>query len=1543
MALPAMAQESEHPWWIGGDNTIYPTQRDAELAIPLFGGPYEYVKYIRNVSIAKDEIKLTYWMGQEASVVRDWKYVDLVGAFDTEAELIAALVAQANNSSAADGCTVGTTVAQSSWSSLADWDDGVPRRQMQQVTLKYRADSALGGHCSLITSNQFPTRQRERCSNEYLSWQSASNTCSNNSYEVTLLSDPLECAICSLVGNPIDVTTGDKFQQESDIALGWFTLQRSYHSAAANVSGGFGHGWTHNHDSKLSFDGSTPSGMLKPDGSHVAFESVGAAYEAVDGSGDRLVQNGSDWWLHQADRIQVFNAAGRLAEVRYPDGSTLAYAYDAISRLTSIAHSSGRVVTFQYENAGGEAPIVALTSSGQVLAAYTYNAQGQVESAIYPGGAARIYHYEDSRFPRHLTGVTREDGQRYATFAYDASGRAVSSQHTGGVDSVGLVYSPTGGATVTGALGGTTAYALTTPAGSGVPRKVAGLSDSRGQIDRTYYPESTDFRRRLDTVTDRNGTVAKHQYAEITDTVSGLLVSAHTVTEAQGTAQARTIEQRTELATNRLLMTLAGNRGTRITRNARQQATAVTVRDTTTNATRTTAYAYCEAADVAASNSTCPLLGLLKSVDGPRTDLNDVTAYAYYPSDDASCASAPATCPHRKGDLWKTTNALGQVTEILQYDAQGRVLSLQDINGVVTDYEYHPRGWLTATKVRGPNAGSETDDRITSVIYESTGLVQRTTEPDGSYLGFTYDVAQRLTDVTDNAGNTIHYTLDAAGNRTKEDTKDSGNTLRRTLSRVYNVLGQQTQHKDAGNHITATTFDVDGNPSLVTDPLSRVVDHDYDPLNRIARTVQDPGGIAAETVYQYDALDQVTQVTDPKGLNTGYTYNGFGDVTQLTSPDTGVTQYGYDSAGNLGSRQDANDAQAHTYAYDALNRLTSVSMLATSGGNDIVYQYDGFNTGCGGEPSLAQGHMTRTTKTFGATMMYCYGRFGQVETKMQIVGGRFFVVNYTYTAAGDVKSINYPDGAVVDYVRNAQGRIIEVGVTPNGGSRTMLLNQTGYAPFGPAVGWVYGNGRTLARQHDLDYRPSTIQDNASGGLSLHYGYDAAGQLTELKDGLQSAFLARYDYDNLGRLTILRDGTSSVPIETYTYDAIGNRTSLLHGSYTKPFTYASNSHRLSSVDGVVRDYDGVGNTTAIGGTTKQFNYGEDDRLRSVLQGGTFVRHYSYNALGERVLSIVPGVTGNPDGSGGIPDVHTYTVYDESGRWLGDYDTTGKALQQAIWLDGLPVGLLAGAGANQKLHYIEPDHLGTPRAVIDRTRDVAIWTWALQGEAFGNSPPNQDPDLDSTAFVLDMRFPGQRYDMASGLNYNYFRDYDAASGRYVQSDPIGLRGGITTYGYAGADPLTYSDPLGLAKMNLFPPNTGAWRLFEKIPDSDDECLVGGHGTPFYVAKQSPAQLADRISNDAACRDKRIILYACNTGVRPEEGSKKAYGARLAKETGQWVGAPNNWGWLIPENELGIAWYLIAPSIHHLDYHTDEGAVMADGVSSTEVGDWVHFSPN
>ncbi|MGO1000773.1 RHS repeat-associated core domain-containing protein [Lysobacter sp. CA196] len=1400
LALPgaAFAQESGHKWRFF--DTPYNTQQEAEAAIRAIGNGYEYVSVVRDRRISEHRIELVYGIPDELGALRDWhSYISPNGGSTTSEQAnLDAIRAYYNNKSTAAGCTPNTTITvDGAWRGVRFWSDGVAHQEATYYDVRYVAKPTGGGACTTYSADDSALRDRRRCSNEHLTWNTG-NVCKNDVYKHTLEAPLVACEPCNLVGNPTDISTGDKFETETDFDLGWILLQRYYHSATSNNgNGGFGHGWTHSHDFKLAINANdypTVIGLVQPNGSHLAFRNLGSnVFEAADDSGDRIIANGTTWELSRSDEVMVFNASGRVVERRFENGTSLAYVYDAAGRLTTISHSSGRSMVVNYGGLSTASPITSITSAGSALATYGYNANGQVQTVQFASPESRTYHYEDTNFPLHLTGISAEGGVRFSTFSYDTQGRLIVSQHAGGVDKVSLAYTPQGGAVVTDALGYQTNYGLN-DAGSTLPkpRRPGDVVDSKGTVASTYYPESVDFRRRLDTVTDRNGTQTKHTYAEANDPVTGLPARTHTVKEAVGLAQERSSTERRDVASNRTVLTQVGNRETRIVRNARLQPVTVTARDTVSNQTRTTAYAYCEAADVAASNSTCPILGLVKSVDGPRSDVNDVTTFQYYGSDDSTCATQPALCTYRKGDLRKVVDALGRTTETFGYDPQGRPLSVVDANGIVTDYEYHPRGWLTATKVRGADNSVETDDRITRVEYWPTGLVKRITPPGGAYITYTYDTAQRLTSVADKAGNKIQYTLDLAGNRKQEDTKTASGTLKRTLSRVFNTLGQLQTVKDSLAHATTFSYDPDGNPDLTTDALTRKTDQDHDPLDRLSRTLQDVGGLAVETKLEYNALDQVTKVTDPKGLNTTYGYNGFGDQVQLSSPDTGITTYGYNSAGLLASKQDANDAQAHTYTYDALNRPKTVSY---SGGTaDVEYDYDTVNSVCAAGENFALGRVT-AMRADGTELKYCYDRWGQLVRKMQTVGTRSFTLRYAYTSSGQVRSITYPDNALVDYVRNTLDQVTEVGVKPAGGVRTVLLNNAAYEPFGPATGWTYGNGRSLARTYDQDYRAKTILDSASGGLSLAYGYNEVGELTELKDGLQSAFLAKYDYDTLGRLKITRDGPTGTPLETYGYDATGNRNSLLHGGITTSYTYPGTSHRLSNVGGISRGYDPVGNTLNIGGTAKEFVYNANDRMSQVKQAGVVKASYRYNAKGQRV-SRADNATGAITG---------YTLYDEAGRWIGDYDANGATKQQAIWLGEAPVGLVVGAGVAQTLRYVQPDHLGTPRAVIDPSRNLAVWTWDAKGEAFGNNPPNQDPDQDGTAFVLDMRFPGQRFDAATGMNYNYFRDYDPKIGRYTQADPIGLKGGLSLYGYVGSDPLRSIDPFGLDKKPPVPANT------------------------------------------------------------------------------------------------------------------------------------------
>jgi YD repeat-containing protein len=143
---------------------------------------------------------------------------------------------------------------------------------------------------------------------------------------------------------------------------------------------------------------------------------------------------------------------------------------------------------------------------------------------------------------------------------------------------------------------------------------------------------------------------------------------------------------------------------------------------------------------------------------------------------------------HTVGDLRSTTNAAGQTSRYSRYDKAGRLLTMNDANGVVTQYGYTPRGWLKSVSVNPPSGGGASE--VTGYDHYPTGLLKLATLPDGSTLKYEYDGAHRLTDVTDSAGNTVHYTLDEMGNRKGEELKDPSGTLARSITRIFDDLNR---------------------------------------------------------------------------------------------------------------------------------------------------------------------------------------------------------------------------------------------------------------------------------------------------------------------------------------------------------------------------------------------------------------------------------------------------------------------------------------------------------------------------------------------------------------------------------------------------------------------------------------------------------------------------------------------------------------------------------------------------------------------------------
>lgn len=281
----------------------------------------------------------------------------------------------------------------------------------------------------------------------------------------------------------------------------------------------------------------------------------------------------------------------------------------------------------------------------------------------------------------------------------------------------------------------------------------------------------------------------------------------------------------------------------------------------------------------------------------------------------------------------------------------------------------------------------------------------------------------------------------------------------------------------------------------------------------------------------------------------------------------------------------------------------------------------------------------------------------------------------------------------------------------------------------------------------------------------------------------------YQYDPLYRLTNVQNG-SGTSLESFTYDLTGDRLSKTLSGTTSPYTYTAGTHRLASVASQTRGYDADGNENSgpvtFNGTPlypATFTYDNRNRLTQVTASGAIVT-FNLNGRGERVFKNGP--------NGG-----KLFSYDEGGRLLGEYTTTGALGAQYVYVDSMPVAYITGG----VLYYIETDQLGTPRQVIlpgaTTANDAAVWKWGYfaSNSAFGENAPSVQ------TITFNLRFPGQYFDAETGLNYNYFRDYEPGTGRYVESDPIGLRGGISTYGYVGDKPLRSIDPRGLSSVDDF----------------------------------------------------------------------------------------------------------------------------------------------
>ncbi|HEV7606569.1 MAG TPA: RHS repeat-associated core domain-containing protein [Steroidobacteraceae bacterium] len=1108
---------------------------------------------------------------------------------------------------------------------------------------------------------------------------------------------------------------------------------------------------------------------IRDDGRVVSFTVDGSTITAPQGIAMRLQDAGNGFTLtDEKDNVETYDSNGKLITIVSRAGLTKSVAYDVSGRLSGVSDSFGHSIALGYDT---QDRLVSVTNPLGGVTQYSYDAAGRFEYVTRPNSTTNQHLYEDPAFPNALTALIDENGARFATWTYDTQGRGTQTAEAGGVQQVTIAYNGDGSATTTDAFGAQRTF---TYERHGDRNLVAGISGSKCATCREDAATSYDSAGFVSSRRDYNGNLTCYtnngarglELVRVEGFAPSVLIcpaDLSSYSPAPGTRERKIVTA--WHATFRVPTSIVeASRTTSFTHYANGTVHTRTVTDMSVvpNVARTWAYTY-------------DSYGRMLTEDGPRTDVADITTYTYH-----TCTTG-SYC----GQLQTVTNAAGQVTTVNTYTADGQPAKITDANGLITSLSYDSRQRL-ANGCVGATLPGCTGGELTHLDYWPTGLLKKVTNPDASYVQYTYDGAHRLTQVQDGALNKVVYTLDAMGNRTAENTYDPSNALKRTHSRVFNTLNQLWKDVNAAGTANVTTifgYDSNGNQTTTSAPLSRNSTNIYDELNRL-KQITDPN--SGNTLFGYDANDNLSSVTDPRSLVTSYTYTGLGDLKTQVSPDTGTTTSTYDSGGNLKTSTDARSAVT-TYSYDALNRVTAAEFKQGSTIEQTInYVYDGGTNG--------KGHMTGASDA-EHTLAWNYDALGRVTGKTQVVTtvtpnvSKF--IGYTYDSAGRLATILLPSGQTISYAYNSNGQVS--GITLNGSPNLTILSNVTYDPFGPVTGWTWGNGTaSTSRTFDTDGKLTTLSNTPATTGNRTFGFDDAFRVTSATDSVSGGPAWTFGYDILDRLN---SATKTGTTIGYTYDADGNRLTQT-GTSASTYTIPGTSNKLSSTTGALArtyTYDAVGNVLTTGVSTHTYN--KRGRLRtSRLNSTTTNTGYYYNALGQRIRK-----------NGGTPG-NIYFVYDEAGHLVGEYTTT-TLVQETVWLGDIPVATLRPkSGGGVDVFYVHTDQLNTPRKVTRPSDNKLRWSW--DPTPFGEGAPNENPSVPALGvFTYNLRFPGQYFDVESNFYYNYFRDYDPAKGGYVQSDPIGLLGGLNTYGYVGANPLSQIDPTGEAEIALPAPGAVA----------------------------------------------------------------------------------------------------------------------------------------
>lgn len=602
-------------------------------------------------------------------------------------------------------------------------------------------------------------------------------------------------------------------------------------------------------------------------------------------------------------------------------------------------------------------------------------------------------------------------------------------------------------------------------------------------------------------------------------------------------------------------------------------------------------------------------------------------------------------------------NAEGNVRKY-SYNSNGKVVKITDYDGKTISRSYN--------LINKPEIITDKEGRQTKLYYDSMWNVARVIRPDDSQTTYIYNENNRLTRIKDALGNTTRFTYDGMGNRLSiEDAEGS------KVFFEYDSLGRMIAAKDQEGYETRCEFNADGKLTKVIDKNGNVLDIIVDDAGQvIEERMHSVDGSETFRKYSYDMMGNRISVENEVGIITRYKYlPGTDKITEVLYNDGTKVVLSYNCNGYLQSKMTRNGT-VFNYSYDSLNRLVSVEGL--EGGSkkytyDVLGNLSSMTDALGNvtkyEYSLS-GKLTKVIDALGNSVEYSYDLndrlisikqqgsadetprvteynrniLGQVETVIDSIGQQEnykynkrgeliekidkdgYITKYSYTERGDINHLQFDDGREVMLSYDALRKLTEV---KDWVGTTSITNDA----LGRVTEVVYPDERKVNYKYNtLNQRTEVVYPD---GKNVKYKYDDNSRLSELVTNDISSI--RYIYNEYGRLV---EKSISNGLKTqYEYNNRGLISKLTHldkegvlDEYSYGYDLNSNKTEITKRRRGLEEESGL----------YVYKYDEIGRLSAVVKNDEFLRKYSYDAFGNRVLM--------EDMAGGDAEITKYS-YDD----------------------------------------------------------------------------------------------------------------------------------------------------------------------------------------------------------------------------------------------------------------------------------------------------------